>query len=117
MATMLAEAELKQVRRMGNTVEIDLHVQRDLEYFPHHFPGQPMLPGVVQLGWAIGQAQRQFGLAPVRRLSNLKFLHPIAPGLDLVLRLERAAGDVAFSYATPTRTYSSGRLRFADGAA
>lgn len=110
---MLLEVEPRAVRRTGDEVEIDLHVPRDLAYFPDHFPEQPMLPGVVQTGWAVRHAERLFGLSQLQRLTGLKFLHPILPGVELRLTLVRKGSDVSFSYANAERECSSGRLRFA----
>ena len=97
-------------------LELELHVPASLPYFPHHFPDHGMLPGVVQLGWAILFAARHLGFdGPMRKVTNLKFLHPIQPGTDLTLSLERVGErDVAFSYSTPRRQCSSGRLKFVD---
>ena len=41
---------------------IALHVPRDLDYFAGHFPGAPVLPGVVQIQWALELARRYLGV-------------------------------------------------------
>jgi 3-hydroxymyristoyl/3-hydroxydecanoyl-(acyl carrier protein) dehydratase len=99
----------------GTSVELDLLLSPDLPYFPDHFPGHPMLPGVVQLGWALHFAAREFGIdVPFRRLNQLKYQHPLQPGHTTTLRLERLGPqEVAFSYRVEARPCSSGRLLYA----
>jgi 3-hydroxymyristoyl/3-hydroxydecanoyl-(acyl carrier protein) dehydratase len=62
--------------------------------FEGHFPGHPILPGVVALEWMLQAAERFLG----RRLAatdliNLKFQAVISPGADLELTLGRKAGE------------------------
>ncbi|WP_051362211.1 ApeI family dehydratase [Solimonas soli] len=98
----------------ADLVEIDLAVPAALPCFADHFPQQPMLPGVLQLGWAVRLAQRHFGIAgAMRQATQLKFQHPITPDVALTLRLSRGGDEVAFAYATPTHACSSGKLAFA----
>jgi 3-hydroxymyristoyl/3-hydroxydecanoyl-(acyl carrier protein) dehydratase len=56
--------------------------------FAGHFPGQPLLPGVVLLGEAIEvllrEAPAALGTQP--RVSAVKFLAPVRPGADLEVR-------------------------------
>ncbi|MGH8444954.1 MAG: hydroxymyristoyl-ACP dehydratase [Solimonas sp.] len=101
-----------------NTVDIRLAVPAALPCFADHFPRGPMLPGVLQLGWAVHFARRQFGIdLPFRQAAQLKFQHPILPDSELTLRLTRGAGgDIAFRYSLPARTCSSGKLAFAAAA-
>lgn len=94
---------------------VRLDVPPQLPCFADHFEGAPMLPGVLQLGWAVSLAQRQFGIsAPLLQVTQLKFQHPIMPGSELSLQLRRSnGGDIEFRYRTPAHDCSSGRLSFA----
>lgn len=113
---MLLQPVLLGARRDApDCVELEFQVPRSLAYFADHFPAQPMTPGVVQLGWAIHWSQREFSITqPFRKLSHLKFLHPILPDARLRLKLVRDNDrQVSFTYANAQREYSGGRLNFA----
>ena len=74
-------------------------VPREHPAFAGHFPGQPLLPGVVLLGEALEVLLRAepdtFAAAP--RVSAVKFLAPVRPGADLEVRwAPPAAGRVRF---------------------
>lgn len=63
-----------------------------------HFPGRPIVPGVVLLDRVVGLADQVFG-RPERgwRVAQTKFLHPCVPGDELVFGLERSPrGAVVF---------------------
>jgi hypothetical protein len=46
-----------------------------------HFPGNPVVPGVVLLERVLDAAQRRFGMrADALRLPQVKFLQPLLPG-------------------------------------
>lgn len=99
-------------------VELDFEVPASLAYFPDHFPAQPMLPGVVQLGWMIHLAQQNFEISPpFREVRNLKFINPILPGAQLTLTLRRENDNrVKYILRGATREFSSGLLCFAHAA-
>lgn len=59
--------------------------------FAGHFPGRPVLPGVVLLGWAMEAVAAAGGPAAPLRVTAAKFLHPVGPGAVLRIRCEPEA--------------------------
>ena len=51
---------------------------------PGHFPGHPVVPGVVILNYVFDQLSAQHRIRGIRRL---KFLQPVLPGQALRLEL------------------------------
>lgn len=77
---------------------------------PGHFPGNPIVPGVVLLDHVIDVAQQ--GLAPdtrVCRIPWVKFLEPVVPGQPVMLGVEFVSeGEARF-------TCRAGPVRVAEG--
>ena len=77
------------VRHRANGVDIDVLVNPDLVWFDGHFPGRPILPGVVQIDWALAMARTYLGLAVTSgRRFQVKFKAIICPRDQLVLSLD-----------------------------
>ena len=54
--------------------------------FAGHFPGLPIVPGVLLIDWALAAIQAAEGVAVLPgELSVVKFLQPVRPGADLTL--------------------------------
>ncbi|HWA36712.1 MAG TPA: hypothetical protein VG873_02520 [Burkholderiales bacterium] len=105
--------EILAERRDAGAVELDLHVAPELAYFRDHFPGLPILPGVVQIDWAVKLGRERLGLrGEFRGAENLKFLSIVRPGARPTLRLALAGGRLSFSYRAGERKYSAGVLVF-----
>jgi 3-hydroxyacyl-[acyl-carrier-protein] dehydratase len=77
-----------------------------------HFPGLPIVPGFVQVGWAIDAARPLTGGAMPRRIEALKFKELLRPGETIVLVVERANGGIRFALDRGGTIVSSGRLLF-----
>lgn len=87
-------------------------VPPDHPAFAGHFPGQPIVPGVVLLDHAIALAGQWLRREPGSwRVDNAKFLHPVGPGAALRFTFTRkASGAVAFTATEGERSVASGVL-------
>jgi uncharacterized membrane protein/3-hydroxymyristoyl/3-hydroxydecanoyl-(acyl carrier protein) dehydratase len=106
------QPEILAERHSPERWEQDLRVPEDLACWPGHFPGQPILPGVLQLDWAIKLLSRWRGGASwPHRVEQLKFKHFVRPGEVLTLTVERGPG-IGFSFllANDATTFSTGRI-------
>lgn len=70
-----------------------LRIAADHPAFAGHFPGSPVVPGVVLLDEAMMVIAQATGVAH-RRLGWVKFLRPVRPGQALIVRHEVDAGGV-----------------------
>jgi 3-hydroxyacyl-[acyl-carrier-protein] dehydratase len=61
-----------------------LTVEPDASCLDGHFPGRPVIPGVVLLDAAIAA----FGLTGPLRIAQAKFLRPCLPGMALDMLLD-----------------------------
>ena len=105
--------EVLEQAREDNQLQLRLAVPLDLPCFTGHFPQTPVLPGVVQLDWAIALAAPL--LAANLRFAGmevLKFQQLVRPGdaLQLDLRFEPERGKLYFSYSRAGQACASGRI-------
>ncbi len=81
---------------MNSPTGIPLAIAADHPAFAGHFPGSPVIPGVVLLDEAMFVIEAATGLA-CHRIAWAKFLHPVRPGQALILRHDvDASGAVRF---------------------
>lgn len=100
-----------------HTAIVWLALPADHEAFAGHFPGRPILPGVVQLDWAIQLAATCFGFEsrPATQV-RVKFMHVIGPDpadLSLSLRYDPSRAELAFEYRIGDTVASRGSARLA----
>ncbi|MFA2535919.1 acyl-CoA synthetase family protein, partial [Pseudomonas chlororaphis subsp. aurantiaca] len=92
---------------------LQLAIPPDLAYFSGHFPPTPVLPGVVQVDWALALGQQLLDL-PGRfaGMEVLKFQQLVRPGdqVQLHLRFDHERGKLYFAYRNDTAACSSGRI-------
>jgi 3-hydroxyacyl-[acyl-carrier-protein] dehydratase len=84
--------------------------------FAGHFPGQPIVPGVLLLDAAVHAVQQALatgGASPSCQINAAKFLSPVAPGEVLSLSWSGIGkGQVRFDIAGPGRQVATGVLGF-----
>jgi 3-hydroxymyristoyl/3-hydroxydecanoyl-(acyl carrier protein) dehydratase len=80
--------------------------------FAGHFPGRPIVPGVMLLDRVIMFAEGLAGRAAgAWQIASAKFLAPVGPGTELVFSLTpRERGGMAFSIRAGAREVASGTL-------
>jgi acyl-coenzyme A synthetase/AMP-(fatty) acid ligase/3-hydroxymyristoyl/3-hydroxydecanoyl-(acyl carrier protein) dehydratase len=103
---------LEQVEVEGEW-SLQLAVPPDLAYFSGHFPQAPVLPGVVQVEWALNLGQQLMNLpAKFAGMEVLKFQQLVRPGdeVQLHLRFDPSRSKLYFAYRNETATCSSGRV-------
>jgi hypothetical protein len=90
-----------------------LHVAPDTAWFAGHFPGQPVLPGVVQIDWAIALA-KDLGIdaATFSGIPRVKFSSLVLPDAVLRLSLAKTANGLRFSYESHQGFHSQGAVGF-----
>ena len=98
----------------GGAVTLRLEVAPELAWFRGHFPGEPVLPGVIQLHWAAEVASALYGLeGPPRHVKRLKFSNVVIPPRTIELVLDRHGDrEVQFTMRSGDQQHSQGRLVF-----
>lgn len=94
-------------------VHLTLHVPRGLTHFEGHFPGLPILPGIVQLDWAVRYARQYLKVnGNFKSVEHLRFQSIILPDTRLSLELSwnPTKSFIEFSYVKDQRKFSSGRI-------
>jgi 3-hydroxymyristoyl/3-hydroxydecanoyl-(acyl carrier protein) dehydratase len=103
---------LEQVEADGEW-SLQLAVPPDLACFSGHFTQTPVLPGVVQIDWALSLGRQLLPLPEkFAGMEVLKFQQLIRPGdlVQLHLRFDSGRGKLYFTYRNDTATCSSGRI-------
>lgn len=90
-----------------------LTILPDHPAFAGHFPGTPIVPGVVLLDEALHAITTAAGIAPSAcHINSVKFLSPLKPGESVVIEHEaQANGSIRFDIVCAERTIVSGSIR------
>jgi 3-hydroxyacyl-[acyl-carrier-protein] dehydratase len=90
-----------------NSTQERLRVGADHPALPGHFPGRPVVPGVVLLDRVAAAIEREFG-THVTGFTQVKFSSPLLPEQDAELQLERAGENVRFRILREAMTVANG---------
>jgi 3-hydroxymyristoyl/3-hydroxydecanoyl-(acyl carrier protein) dehydratase len=87
-------------------------VPADHPAFAGHFPGTPILPGVVLLDMALHAITGSAGIDPGNcEIGAVKFLNPVSPGDQLEIRHHvPAGGAIRFDIVAGSRKIASGSI-------
>ena len=82
---------------MAEVVNRSMSVPPEHPVFEGHFPGNPIVPGVMLLEWMTREVAQVLELAPSRlRVREAKFFTPLAPLQHAQLSFEPGARRCAF---------------------
>jgi 3-hydroxymyristoyl/3-hydroxydecanoyl-(acyl carrier protein) dehydratase len=115
--SVLTLPEIDLLERRADGLRLHFVVSAELEYFDGHFREVPVLPGVVQIGWALELARLHLEAAVpamerFHSLAAVKFMRVIQPGASVWLRLQVQDGELHFEYRAGDDTCSTGRVLF-----
>jgi acyl-coenzyme A synthetase/AMP-(fatty) acid ligase/3-hydroxymyristoyl/3-hydroxydecanoyl-(acyl carrier protein) dehydratase len=100
-------------RRAERSLERTLRVPADLAFLEGHFPGRPVVAGVVQIHWVMLAARELLGPAlRARSLEGVRFRDLLLPDQVFQLELEISSDGAAlrFRLFTDDSVFSAGRV-------
>jgi acyl-coenzyme A synthetase/AMP-(fatty) acid ligase/3-hydroxymyristoyl/3-hydroxydecanoyl-(acyl carrier protein) dehydratase len=109
---LVREPILISEQRAENKLVRELRVPADLAFLEGHFPGRPLVAGVVQLHWAMQAARELVGPAlRVGALSGVRLRDVLEPEQSFALEVELAPdrASLRFRLFAGERTFASGR--------
>ncbi len=92
---------------------VPLPIAADHPAFAGHFPGRPIVPGVVLLDEVLHAIGASTGVELARcTIASAKFLSPVSPGEPVALCFEAAANNsLRFELSSGERLVATGSIR------
>jgi 3-hydroxymyristoyl/3-hydroxydecanoyl-(acyl carrier protein) dehydratase len=91
-------------------------IPADHPCLPGHFPGRPVVPGVVVLDHVLAAIETAHGPLGALRLPQVKFLQPLLPGEPARVELDGAAPRWRFRVLREATLLASGEVVLAESA-
>jgi 3-hydroxymyristoyl/3-hydroxydecanoyl-(acyl carrier protein) dehydratase len=109
--------EIREERITPQNLVLALRIPKELAYFTGHFDEISVVPGVVQIQWAMHYAKERLNLDKAfSHMEAIKFKELLLPDqcLELSLCYCVASYKLTFRYLSNATEYSSGRIYFHD---
>ena len=94
---------------------MDFTIRTDHPSLPGHFPGRPLVPGVVVLERVVEAIEAAHGPMSTLRLPQVKFLQPLLPGETARIELDGAVPRWRFRVLRDATLLASGEIVATDG--
>lgn len=93
------------------TFEVHRKIEENHPALAGHFPGNPIVPGVLILDEVMQAARQWRGQLRLKRIISVKFDSPLKPGRAFSIRMrEEGSSHIAFECSMDGSTLVSGRL-------
>ncbi len=93
------------------TFEVHRVIAKDHPALAGHFPGNPVVPGVVILDEVLQAAEQWRGQLRLKSVVSVKFTSPLKPGIAFSIKLrEEGHAHIAFECWLDGTALASGRL-------
>ena len=87
-------------------------IPEDHPSLPGHFPGRPIVPGVVVLDCAMAVLFRDRPALRLAGFDEVKFVAPVSPGAEICVSSDESTADrLTFTCTVDGRTVVRGRAR------
>ena len=116
-AVLLPEV-LAVTAQRPESIDLGLRIPRELAYLPGHFPQVAVVPGVVQIQWAVHYARQHLHISDsFDHMEVIKFKELLLPDQHATLTLDYAPhnGRLQFRVHAGAVEFSSGRIYFKTG--
>lgn len=108
----VAEPIMQNIIKTDTKISADLTFLKDSSYFIGHFPGHPILPGVIQIYFVLLLIKQYFNVEiNDYHILRLKFSNLILPDIPVHLELERnGENEFVFNYNNGDKKYSCAKI-------
>lgn len=111
--TKITDPIIHGIELSKDKLKMNLYFLEESSYFNGHFPGCPILPGVIQTHFVFKYLKDFYGIAPEKySINKLKFSNLILSKQKVNLTINRHSDyEFSFSYINSDKISSSGNIR------